>query len=690
MKLKYSNIAVGLILGTVAVHAEEIPFDYSDLNIESLMKVSVTTVSKREELLSRAAAAVYVVTQKDIQRAGYHSLAEALRLVPGVNVAKVNANSYSISIRGFNERFANKLLVLVDGKPQYTPFFSGMLWDMQSIPVDSIERIEVIRGPGATLWGANAVNGVINVITRHAKDTTGNYADLWANDESYKGMLRHGGSLGKEAAYRLFVQKLDEAPASDVMDDSWQQLRTGFRFDWENAGDAVMLRGHWLTSDVNEAGVFADENAPELLYTRMLDTRVDVEGGELVSHWQHNFNEKQNIQLQLFYDKTSREAYGTNIDFHNLSYRVETLDLDVQYNLDVANHQLTFGLNYREYDETLNGSFRYQVEQSHKVDQWKGVFAQDQISFLDDEWVLTLGAKYEEYDQTSGKMQPNLRLAWAASDRSTFWGSAARAVRTAARVNEDVDFRLPTGVALPIDPANPETSPTLPLFLMAKHSNNIDVETMDAFELGMRSALADGLSLDVALFYNQYEDVIVVPLDPSSLTPEALIPALSFSDQTIPHFDAIFEYGNHLEGHSTGGELTLRWQALDNLNMTFWYSYLDVDLKPNSPETVDTSALIEQGSPRHQASLAWQWSPVEQLNVDGQWRYVDKIGSGEEIDGYHQLDLHTHWQFNQALGLGLSGQNLLHSKHAESPNVLTNLDTIEFQRQFLMNLTYRF
>ena len=414
-----------------------------DLNLQDLLALEVTSAAKKKQSLNETAAAVFVITREDIRRSGVTSIAEALRMVPGIQVASLDANKWAISSRGFNAQFANKLLVLLDGRSVYTPSFSGVYWDAQDTLLEDIERIEVIRGPGATLWGANAVNGVINIITRPAIDTRGTLAVAGAGNEEQFAHLRHGFELGDDAAGRYYLKakqtEASHAPdlAADAGDD-WQSLRGGFRFDFDTSrGDNWTVQGDIYENDLNQilqqdwldptdpANNPPDPASPYL--ARNIVDEAASRGYNLLLHWQRE-TATSRYSVQGYIDHSYRSE-------HYITQQIDTVDLEFQHNYrGIDGHDLVWGLGYRRLRYHVDSSFSVAIENpgSQTADLING-FIQDEIS-LNDRLHLTLGTKLEHNDYTGDEIQPNLRLAWQHSPGQTVWGALSRAVRTPSAV----------------------------------------------------------------------------------------------------------------------------------------------------------------------------------------------------------------------------------------------------------------
>ena len=407
--------------------------DLAELSLEDLMSTKVELVSRKTERLVEAPAAIYVVARKDIRRAGATTIAEALRLVPGVQVGRIDAHTWAISARGFNGRFANKLLVQVDGRSIYTPLFSGVYWEAQDVLLEDVERVEVIRGPGATLWGANAVNGIINIVTRKAQHTQGNIVVAGVGfEERGSGILRHGGKLGEDAYYRIYAKYFERDEfvdsAANRAHDGWTGRRGGFRLDWERSErDALTLQGDLYGHDIDQTVASFSPDEP---FEQLVEDEAEFSGGHILGRWKHRFSPAADLEAQLYW--TRFEHAGPRIGETR-----NTLDVDVQHRWGWGHLQeVVWGGGWRLVADELDGSFALSYDPEKRTTQLFSAFVQDDISFAADRLHLILGSKLERDDFTGFALQPNLRLMWFPHRRHSLWGAWSRAMaRCAAPVS---------------------------------------------------------------------------------------------------------------------------------------------------------------------------------------------------------------------------------------------------------------
>lgn len=455
------------------------------LTPRELNAVEVSTVSRHEEFLLNAPSAVYVIGQEDIRRSGLDSIPELLRLSPGVNVARINANKWGVSARGFNSRFANKLLVLMDGRTLYTPVFSGVYWDVQDYLLEDIAQIEVVRGPGGTLWGANAVNGVINIQSKSAMDTQGVLLNSELGTHRQGGGVRYGGKLADDVYYRVYGRGFwhDDFRLPDGSEGSgewWSQFE-GFRLDWQpTENDLVTFQGDGYYTEAGDRVLVASPAPP---YNMFAEEHAQAEGFNLLSRWTHSFSEDSDYRFQLYFDRTDRRNLIIDSE-------INTVDLEYQQRFSVGTrNEVIYGGNYRYVFDEIEGSFNATYTPAHRQDQLFSVFLQDKLTLVEDRLWFTAGSKFEHNDYTGWELQPSGRLTYKPAEEHTFWGAVSRAVRTPSRFEHDTT----ANIAFPTTPN---------VITRISGDRRFISETLDAYELGYRSMPWKTVYFDVALFFH--------------------------------------------------------------------------------------------------------------------------------------------------------------------------------------------
>ena len=667
--------------------------DLTMLSVEELMKLEVTTVARAPQRVSDSPAAVFVITGDDIRRSGFTGIPEALRLAPGLEVAHVDAHDWAISARGFNDIFANKLLVMMDGRSLYTPLFSGVYWDLQDTLMEDVDRIEVIRGPGATMWGANAVNGVINIITKSAQETQGGLiTGMGGTGESNGGAVRYGGQLGADTYYRVYT-KYDDGNASVLPDgsnayDGWQMGRAGFRVDSGAAGsNPLTLQGDVYSGRLHEVYTNLLSVSP---YTPYLAPETStVEGGNVLGRWTHTISADSELTLQTYYDRTFRD------DPAIVREDRQTLDFDLQHQFAWGERQkIVWGAGYRVSFQDVSDTFRAIVGPGHRADQLASAFAQDELTLIEKRLKVTLGSKFEHNDYSGFEVQPSGRLTWTPEERQTVWLAVSRAERTPSEV--EVGARLN---ALPVYP-NPGL-PFLPPAVTSGFGNpNFASGRTLAYELGYRVQPLDRLAFDLATYYNVYDRQRTIELYPPPTPGDPFSFIHLFPGQPgVPPPNVALTYGNNLYAESYGAEAAATWQLTDQWHWRAAYTFTDVQAhtRPGStdPGTVYTERIVEGDSPRHQFSLRSSMDLPAQVEWDFTVRYVGGLDEGlgasnPPVPGYVTLDARLGWAPTRRLELSVAGQNLVASRHPERYGDALSNQITDVGRGVYGKMTWRF
>ena len=613
--------------------------DIAELSLEQLSDIVITSVSRQEERLGNAAASIFIISNNDIRRSGARSLPEALRLAPNLQVARSDARNYAVTARGFNSLQSNKLLVLIDGRTIYTPLFSGVQWDAQDVVLEDVERIEVISGPGGTIWGANAVNGVINVITRSAKDTQGVLVSAAAGSEDREGSVRYGGALPNDGHYRFYARYVD---ADDAARDTGQaatgftRRQAGFRADWDRPRGGFTLSG-----DMYDGELAQRAGSPVL-----------ISGANLVTRLTRRLADESNVRLQLVLDHTERNQ-------PNLLYeRLDTIDLEAQHGVRLgASHNVTWGAGYR-YSRDRIASGRTQAYLPDDLAMhWASLFAQDEVTLRDD-LRLTVGIKGEHNHYTGPEFLPGLRLAWTPDSRQLLWANLARTVRAPSRLDRDL-----------YTPVRPIVVAGVPRYVFGG-GPTFESETADVAELGYRIQPSPSWSYSATAFFAKYDRLRTQEPNPQG-----------------PAYSGLTEVRNMAYGNTRGIEMWARWQATDNWRLSggLVVQRVRTALRPGSRDP-SGSFGVATADPGHYWQLRSSHDLPGDMQLDWTLRQVGALPR-PAVPSYYELDLQWLWKATRNLDVALIGQNLLHRSHPEfgaAPNRSV------FERTAVLRLTYRF
>jgi len=631
------------------------------MSLEELGNIKVTSVSKEPEQVYKTPAAIYVITQDDIRRSGATCIPEALRLAPGVNVARVDSDHWAVGIRGFGAVLANKLLVLIDGRSVYTPLFGGVYWDAQATPLEDVERIEVIRGPGGTIWGANAVDGVINIITRKARDTHGLMVSAGGgNIDQSTATARYGGGNGKGLDYRIYGMgdvRGHEFHSDGRNYDDWRLGQAGFRVDWEgNPRDTVTLQGDIYDEGVGQSTTFGLYSPPGQM---TLDGLAKLAGGNVLGHWKRVLTDRSDIQVQAYFDHTNHFE-------PEIGESRNTYDVDFLHHMTLqGNQDFLWGLGARLSPATFAREVpTIDFLPHHQTDEIYSGFVQDEIPLHSPRVSLTVGSKFEHNNYTGFEIQPDARILWTRTPQQSFWASVSRAVRTPSRLEEDVQL---TDFA---------TTVPLPVYLRVVGDGRFFSEQLIAYEAGFRSALKRKVYLDIAVFYNDYDylssfQVGTFFLEPTPTPVHAVLPLLT---------------RNGIAGKTYGFEVGPDWKPEKWWELKVSYSYLDMKLANRPGSNDPTSVLIDEGSsPRNQFFVQSLIDLPKRFEFDQTLRDVSALPAQSSsnvlpavtVAGYLTADVRLGWHISRQLELSLDGQNLLQPHHAEfggNPGVLVGIE----------------
>ena len=639
MRLQSKFIIISLVVWIIAANSPAFsgevlslaPSKAEDEFQEELQWLSeenvVFTASRHEQKVSETASAVYIITQEDIRRSGANCIPELLRMAPGVNVARIDANKWAISMRGFNNRYANQLLVLIDGRSVYTPLFAGTYWDVQDTLLEDIERIEVIRGPGGALWGANAVNGIINIITKHAKNTQGGLVTGGTgSEERGMGGIRYGNKIGDNAYFRVYSKYYNHddftRQSGGSAHDSWESERGGFRFDWDSSPkDSLTFQGDLYSNDEGETNSYGKSHD------------LDASGSNVRTCWKRVFSDVSDVTVQMYYDQTHRKT-------SSLEELRDTFDADAQhrYKLDTWN-EFTWGLGYRLTQDDIDDTPSLSFDPLKRGDNVFSIFMQDEMSFLEDTVKVTIGNKVEHNDYTGFEVQPSIRALWSLADNQALWAAVSRAVRTPSRFESDVVI---------------DASP----YYYFTGNNSLRSEDLLAYEIGYRIQPTKRLSFDIATFYNVYDGII--------------------NDVRDETFENVYD------GETYGIENTVNWAAFDRWKLAGGYTYFHENIFSSSK----SSFLADD--PHNQFNIRSLLNLPYRMELDTALFYVDgfSIDEEQEVSEYFRFDVRIGWHITKNVEASLVGTNLLDNEHLEFSN--RNVAPTEIERAIYAKFTWKF
>ncbi len=637
----FGLLVLGFLSPAFTAHAQDTQDSrLIELSLEELGNIEVTSVSKQPEQVWKTPVAIYVITQDDIRRSGATSIPEILRLAPGVEVSRIDTDHWSIGVRGFGDQFSKSLLVLIDGRSIYTPLFAGMYWPAHDTLLEDVDRVEVIRGPGGTIWGANAVNGVINIITRSAADTHGTLVTASGGSIDWgTGAVRYGGRAGGSFDYRVYAKGVSRGPqfhpdGSDY-DDLWMG-QAGFRGDWNrHARDQFTLQGDISRGSHGQRVSVASFAPPAQL---AVDGTLEAWGGNVLFNWRRDVSPTQGIRLQAYYDRTSWLAthFGESRN---------TFDVDFLHRLQIGRrHAVTWGGGARtspsEFTQTV---LTLDFQPRHLTDSVYSGFAQDEIQIVNERLWVTFGSKVEHNNYTGVEVQPSARILWMPRPTQTLWSSVTRAVRTPSRIERGVESTSFSPLAAAV-----------PVFLQVTGNAGFTAEELVGYEAGYRALLAKRVYFDVAGFHNEHDKLGSFGI--GAVTLAATPPPL--------HALVRVPYVNGVDGTSDGVEVAADWKVHALTQLKASYSLVEFDLA-NTPGSADVNAVAryEDSAPHHQVRVE-SHSSLRQAEIDLTYRYASDLPM-RQIKAYHTADARFSWRLHGELELFVAGQNLLQSHHSE-------------------------
>jgi len=608
------------------------PQDLKRLSIEQLMQIDVTLATRTPEPLARAPTAISIVTGDDIRRAGVTTLADAVALADGVHVARFNNGTWSVTARGFAAVAANKMLVMIDGRTVYSPLFTGVFWNALDYELEDIDRIEVVRGPGATLWGANAVNGVVNIVTKNSRDTSGLFMQVGTgNEDPGDAEVRYGGRAGSATyrTYAKFIERASQRYSTGISaGDRRRRGQVGARFD---GGD--QSRGAWmLKGDLfHSADALPDRPSGEFTL------------GDLQAVWSRALTPRSQLQVSSYLNHERRRIPL------QLTHRLTTVDLDAQQSMTLARHALVWGGGARVNRDRTEGSALISFDPADRTYSVNNLFVQDEIAVRPRSVYVTGGIKYEHNAFSGGEWQPSVRARWV-SQRQTLWGSIARAVRRPTRFEDDIIVRLPTGA------------------VAVQGNDDFRAENVVASEVGYRMQPSMFVALDATVFNHSYDRLR------SQDAPSGSVP--------IPIL-----VGNSLNGRSRGVELAANVQPLSAWRTHVSYTFLDVSLTRDADSRDIGGTTTEANDPRHLFAFRTSLDVSQRMELDFRWRSIGALPH-PHVPGYSEAAARIGWRATQHVDVALIGEDLLHAQHPEFNPVAAGFE--EFQRSVRVALTARF
>jgi iron complex outermembrane receptor protein len=636
-----------LFCSTYAVNADFQPGpaqpDLKQLSLEELSQIDVISVSKEPRQAFQTPAAVYVITGEDIRRSGVTSIPEALRLAPGVEVARIDSDKWSIGIRGFGSRLSRSVLVLIDGRTVYTTLLAGTYWEVQDTLMQDIDRIEIIRGPGGTIWGPNAVNGVINIITKDSKDTHGLLASVGGGsiDQGFAD-FRYGGGNGKDFNYRFYGKGFTRGPEGHPDHrnfDDWREAQTGFRMDWnEHDRDSFTLQGDLYRITAGQSLQVTSYTAP---YSPIQENDDPLSGGNIMGRWKRILRPDNDIAVQIYYDRTNR---------HELNYGElrNTFDIDFIHHIRLpARQQISWGLGAR-----LSPASDLQVisgltlSPAKRTDQLYTAFLQDEIALVENRLYVTIGSKALRTNFTNFALEPSARILWTPGTTHSVWASFTHAVRTPSDAEENLNL---SGYF-------PSSAGSTPIFFRFNANHNFRPEQLNGTEVGYRHLVGKNAYFDVAGFYNHYHNL---------LDQEITGPIAPETEPAPAHLLLPTKFGNGLLGTTKGFEIAPEWRPANFWRLRGSYSYLMMNLD-KAPGSLDVGSApgIEGVSPRHQVVVQSAFDISKTLSLDLAYRYVSSLPA-QRVPAYSTGDVRFGWRISRKIEISLVARNLFQPSHPE-------------------------
>jgi iron complex outermembrane receptor protein len=638
--------------------------DLTHLSLEDLMNVEVTSVSKKKQSIADAPAAVSVISQEDISRSGFSTIPDLLRMAPGVNVARVNSYSWAVGVRGGNAQFNDNLLVLQDGRSLYSPLFAGVYWDTVDYVLEDLDRIEVIRGPGATLWGSNAVNGVINITSKDSRDTQGLLVSTRGSNDDSSVAVRYGGQISDDTTYRVYVKGkydngLDSLTSGSGAGDDWYSTRGGFRVDKHTSdSDTLTVQGDITDSQIREPLTVPIPTSP---FLRNVTSNQLTANGNLLARWDHRNGDDSDFSLQTYYDYLK-------VNYLPLDYVQNTFDIDFHHRFKLGQRdEVTWGLGYRFINSNITPTAIIVANPSTRNLNLYSAFVQNTYTLEPEHWFVTVGSKFEHNDFTGFEVQPSARLLWTPNKQNSVWAAVSRAVRTPAIDERDVRIPL-ANMTIPLPGGG-----TAPAQTVVFGSHNFDSEDLTAYELGYRVEPAKNFSIDTAIFYNTYSSI-------ESLSPGAPIFG---SPIVIP-----LTFGNQINGETYGAEISPAWQVTDRWRLVGSYSLLEAKFEAENKSVIGVAA-VQGSAPKNQAQVRSYFDVTRNLQFNSGVYYVGRVDA-YHLSGYISTDLNLVWRPREAMEVSVGVMNLFDNHHPEFSSSGSEGLPSQTPRTFYAAMSYKF
>ena len=721
--------------------ASAAPNEFLDMSLQELVDYRLMSMSRKEQRVADMAAAAHVISAEDIRRSGAQSIPEALRMVPGLNVAQINRNSWAVSSRGFNERFAGKLLVQVDGRSVYSPLFSGVLWETQDTIMEDIERIEVIRGPGAALWGTNAMNGVINIVTRSAASSQGNLFSASVGTGDLGSIsLRHGGVLEQGGFYKVYGKAgtsggSPERATGNIGPDGSQQQRVGLKLEPQVDGGKLSIKADlyqhrskdgWLMPSLGAGGLWGGFSDPATPYAKEALMAAQDQGGSLQGRytWKTASGAENVLQASLDHDSSMHRGQwgsgagplkplGGGETFTTMGGDKTDFDVDFQQRKLYGAHDVIWGLNLRQTrDKLILPAAPYYLSNGKDQRLSYSAFVHDEITLLPERFKLILGSKFEKDGLTGFNVQPNARVLYTPSQTEAYWGAVSRSARSPRRTEslatldisaQDGQAYLPLAVQQGLQQAYGTSANLLTAITRVSPMAGASVQAEKAISLegGWRKQFSNFLSIDTSLFLTDYTQLRAARLAANPVNPLEVQQALACMAQFGPGacYYTVSGYNANLDkARSWGGEASIEWYPYAWWKMQTSYSHLRIKAVRTNDLLGNVQATInENSSPRHQFALNNNFNLTHDLNLDVRLRYQSAsayftINTFEQtrIAPYTGLDMRLAWQINRNTELSVSGRNLLKDRHTEFINILPTSRAYDVQRSALVQVVSRF